>query len=259
MLDEIKKHLNFNRLVILVFVVVGFVIYGNTLVNQMFWDDFDFILNNQYIRDWQYLPNFFSQNVIAGAGLASNYWRPVLQIVFSFEWHTWGDFAPGYHFVNIVFHITDAVLLFFVLNLIFQKKWLSAVTALVFLVHPIQTEAVSYVNSLGDSLSVFWMLSGIWFYLQYLKKANRQYYFVTLFLYVLALMSKETAIIMPVALALAHFFIFPKEVAIRERLKRIAKKIWPFLLIAGMLSGWPSKSSKYTVSRVSMSRNMMRK
>ncbi|MFZ2774381.1 MAG: tetratricopeptide repeat protein [Candidatus Moraniibacteriota bacterium] len=234
MLDEIKKHLNFNRLVVLVFVVVGFVIYGNTLLNQMFWDDFDFILNNLYLRDWQYLPNFFSENVIAGAGLASNYWRPVLQIVFSFEWHTWGDFAPAYHFVNIIFHVSDATLLYFVLNLIFKKKWLSVVTALVFLVHPLQTEAVSYVNSLGDSLSVFWMLGGTWFYLKYLENANRQYYCVSAFFYILALMSKETAIIMPALLALAHFFVFPKEIAIGERAKKIVKKIWPFFLMAGI-------------------------
>ena len=234
MLDEIKKHLNFNRLVVLVFIATGFVIYGNTLANQMFWDDFDFILNNLYLRDWQYLPNFFSENVIAGAGLMSNYWRPVLQIVFSFEWHTWGDFAPGYHFVNIIFHITDAVLLFFVLNLIFKKKWLSVVTALVFLVHPLQTEAVSYVNSLGDSLSVFWMLGGTWFYLKYLENANRQYYYVSAFFYILALMSKETAIIMPALLALAHFFVFAKEIAVGERAKKIAKEVWPFLLMAGI-------------------------
>jgi len=149
-----------NYLVILLLVVVGFVLYANTFQNQMFWDDDDGILKNQFIQNWQYFPKYFSENLIAGAGLLSNYWRPILLTVFSLEWHLWENWAPGYHFVNTSFHITDAVLLFFILLYIFKNRWLAIFTALVFLVHPLQTEAVAYVSGLGDSLSVFFIFLG---------------------------------------------------------------------------------------------------
>jgi len=161
------KKPNSYYLVILLLVVVGFVLYTNSFPNQMFWDDDDCILKNQFIQNWQYFPKYFSENLIAGAGLLSNYWRPILLTAFSLEWHLWKDWAPGYHFVNTSFHITDAILLFFILLYIFKNRWLAFFTALVFLVHPLQTEAVTYVSGLGDSLSVFFMFLGILFYLKF--------------------------------------------------------------------------------------------
>ena len=95
---------------------IGFILYANTLGNQMFWDDFDFILNNQYVHDWQYIPKYFSENIIAGANFVSNYWRPVLLLVFSIEYHLWSSNPIGYHLVNMLFHIADVVLIFFLLN-----------------------------------------------------------------------------------------------------------------------------------------------
>src|SRR3989338_5256998 len=154
-----EKWLSFYRklpttaLSIFLLVVLGFSSYTNTFQNEMFWDDDDGILKNQFVKDWQYFPKYFSENLIAGAGLESNYWRPALLSVFSLEWHLWGNSAPGYHFVNTSFHIADAILLFLILLYLFKSRPLALLTSLVFLVHPLQTEAVTYVSGLGDSLS----------------------------------------------------------------------------------------------------------
>jgi tetratricopeptide (TPR) repeat protein len=218
-------------LIISLFVIIGFALYANTFQNQMFWDDNDFILNNQFIKNWQYFPKLFSENVIAGAGLLSNYWRPILLCVFSIEWHLWKDWAPGYHFVNTSFHIIDAILLFLILFYIFKNRWLALLTALIFLVHPLQTEAVTYVNSLGDSLSVFFIFLGILLYLKF------RLYFLSFLMYILALMSKETAIVMPAFIFIADFFFLSssqRELSLKEKLKTAVKTIWPFLILAGV-------------------------
>ncbi|MGC8867035.1 MAG: hypothetical protein ACP5PA_02335, partial [Elusimicrobiales bacterium] len=94
-----------NRYFIILFIVVGFILYANSFQNQMFWDDDDFILKNRFIKDWRYLPKYFSENIIAGSGLLSDYWRPMLLIIFCLEWHLWKDWSFGYHFVNTSFHI----------------------------------------------------------------------------------------------------------------------------------------------------------
>ena len=134
------------KLVVLLLIVIGFVLYTNSFSNQMFWDDDDIILKNQFIQNWRYFPKYFSENLIAGAGLLSDYWRPMLLSVFSLEWKMWEDWQIGYHFVNTSFHIIDAILLFFILFYVFKKPTLAAFTALLFLVHP-------FINFFGQILS----------------------------------------------------------------------------------------------------------
>lgn len=231
----------FNIYAIILLVILGFALYINTFQNEMFWDDIQFILINQYIKDWQYFPKYFSENIIAGAGYISNYWRPMLLSVFSIEWHLWKDSAPEYHFVNTSFHIIDAILLFFILFYIFRKRWLALLTAIVFLIHPLQTEAVTYVNSLGDSLSVFFIFLGILFYLKFRfsdKKALQSgAYFLAFIMYIFALMSKETAIVMPAFIFIADFLSLDngsQKHSLKEKLKAAGKAIWPFLVLTGI-------------------------
>lgn len=239
LLPSFAKKYDRNCLVILLLVVAGFALYSGTFQNQMFWDDNDSILNNQFIQNWQYIPQYFSENLIAGANFLSNYWRPALLSVFSLEWHLWGDWAPGYHFVNTSFHIADASLLFFILLYIFRNRLLAALASIVFLVHPLQTEAVTYVSGLGDSLSVFFIFLGILFYLKFRVSGVSQYkswhYGLSLLMYVFALMSKETAIIMPALIFIAGFFS-PENgepLPLKQKLLREWQAIWPFLAVAG--------------------------
>lgn len=224
--------------IILLFSVAGFIAYANTFQNKMFWDDNDFILNNAYIKDWGYFPKYFTENVIAGAGFLSNYWRPALLFVFSLEWHLWESWETGYHLVNASFHIANAILLFAILFYIFRKHVPAIFTALIFLLHPVQTEAVAYVNSLGDSLSVFFIFLGIIFYLKFRASQKTplysHFYFLTLLMYILALMSKETAIIMPALVFIADFFFQNQngEFSLKEKIKEGWRTIWPLLTLA---------------------------
>ncbi len=216
--------------------VIGFVVYVNVLPNKMFWDDDDFILNNEFIKDWRYFPELFSENVIAGAGLSSDYWRPALLSFFSVEWHLWRDWAPGYHLMGIVFHLANAVLLFFILYFLFKRKGLAGLTSLVFVLHPLQTEAVSYAAGLGDPLHVFFMFSGILLFMQARDKKGSALsslcYWASFVMYALALMSKEIAIVMPGLIFLADIFYKQKE-EILPRIKQSIIRILPFVVLAG--------------------------
>lgn len=225
----------------IVLIFVGVAVYANAFHNQMFWDDNDSILNNLYVHDWNYLLKYFTENLIAGAGFFSNFWRPILLSVFSLEWHLWDEWPAGYHFVSTAFHIANAILIFQILLTIFQKRRVAILTALIFLVHPLQTEAVTYIAGMADPLSVFFMLLGIHFFLKFriskLLPTQNNFYFLSLLAYVLALMSKETAIIMPALIVIADFFLAREgagQITFREKAKETAKAVWPFLLIAGL-------------------------
>lgn len=231
--------------------VVGMALYATSFGNAMFWDDDDFILRNRYIQDVQYLPQLFTENVIAGSGLVSDYWRPVLLLVFSAEWYAWGDAPAGWHAVNAAFHAANGVLLFFLLLWVF--RWLGASgkdepkrphtymqaaasgVALLFLVHPVQVEAVAYVNSLGDSLSTFFLLASLLLYTEYLTQLRSGYYAAAVALYPLALMSKETAIVLPgLALVADALFVLPSAQlsAVRRWARGAVGRMAPFAVLA---------------------------
>jgi len=155
-----KIHLS-NAFLAVTLAVVPIIVYFSSFANKMFWDDNDFILNNLYVKSWSLYGHIWKENIVAGAGLVSNYFRPVLATFFAIEWHQWQTWAPGWHMVNTSFHAADAVLLFFILLILFKKRWLAFGTAIIFALHPVQTEAVTYVNSLGDSLSVYLIFAGL--------------------------------------------------------------------------------------------------
>lgn len=211
----------------------GIFLYLNTLENQLFWDDEDSILNNAYVHDLQFVPNFFTENLIAGSGLGSNYWRPVLLLVFSAEWHLWRENPIGYHLVNMLFHAANGILVFVFLSRLLKRKSLPFIVALVFLVHPLQTEAVTYVSGLGDPLSACFLLLSLIVYLQWRTKPRFTSlpFFLSAIFFSLALMSKEITIVLP-GLLLAVEFFFPQEMRARQQIAASAKRIAPFAVLA---------------------------
>ena len=98
------------------FLIIGLAIYGNSFDNQLFWDDDDNIINNVYIKDWRYLPNFFTESLISGAGQVSNYWRPLLLMSFAIDYRLWGLAPFGFHLTNVLLHLIAAWLIFLLLN-----------------------------------------------------------------------------------------------------------------------------------------------
>lgn len=219
---------------------IGILIYANSFGNKMFWDDNDGILQNTYVHNFQ-IGKFFSENLIAGAGLESNYWRPLLLITYAIEWKLWGEWAPGYHMVNTLLHIGNALLIFLLFLRLFKKSFfISFFPALIFLVHPLQTEAVTYVSGRGDLLSFFLMLIGAIAYLSYKENENENkkilYYGAVMFAFVFALLSKDRAVIFPAFLLLIDVwsYIKTKKIPTKEDLKNVALTIFPFFIIAGI-------------------------
>jgi tetratricopeptide (TPR) repeat protein len=228
-------------------VLVGLLLYVDSWFNQLFWDDFDSIVNNQYIRSWQYLPKYFSENLTAGAGIRDNYWRPLLLISFSIDYFIGGLTPFWYHLQNTFWHILSAVLVFdLVQRLVYWKEikgnaevdeqaalkinGIALVTALIFLVHPLQTEAVTYVAGRADPMYAAMMLGSLVMLVRFMTEREIQssqgtlgnvcvmdvlrnknfsgkfikvdwsagkYYFYSLGLLVLALLVKERSIVFP--------------------------------------------------------------
>ena len=99
-------------------VVVGFYLYSFNLNNQLFWDDEDWIVNNPYVQSfsWSNVKFIFSHSALSGIGLVSNYYRPFLFLTFMANYIISGTAPIAYHLVNNFVHITNAVLMFFIID-----------------------------------------------------------------------------------------------------------------------------------------------
>ena len=199
----IKKALPYTLLMLAVMAV-----YANSLWGKFVWDDDYGIVLNSSVRDFGSLFSFFNNQMYAGAGMNSNYWRPMLLIIFSFQWHTFGTWFPAYHILNVALHGINACLIFFLFRKIFKRRNIAFFSALVFAVHPLNTEAIAYISGLADPLAVFFMLMGtIWYVRARNDEENRRLLLLGTFLaFILALMSKESAIVMPGLLLLSDIF-----------------------------------------------------
>lgn len=199
----------------------------------MLWDDEVLILKNKYIQDWQYIGNYFSEGWRAGAGEFSQYfWRPLPLLIFSLQWHLWQDWVIPYHALNIALHIFNAVLLYFLLSRLLpaikNQRFIAAAIASIFLVHPIQTEVVTFISGLPYPLAFAFMLLGAFLYLE---KDRRLHYWLSLGMFALALLSKEGAIIFPILLALIEFFFLNPAAVGVQKIKQIIKNLWPFFIL----------------------------
>lgn len=134
------------------------------------WDDQQFVTENQTIQSFS-IPQMFTESTTAGGGITSNYYRPLTSISFAIDAGWWGNNPIGFHLTNLVLHLTAGLLLFWLLtNLGLSNRWRLWVTAF-FLLHPVQTEAVAYISSRGDSLSTVFLLFGLnSFWLSFQKK-----------------------------------------------------------------------------------------
>jgi tetratricopeptide (TPR) repeat protein len=131
-------------------------------------------------------------------------------------------------------HIASTVVLYLLLNRLTTRSLIALLVVLLFLAHPIQTEAVVYVNSLGDSLSTLFIFSGLLFFIRSRQENSRWDGWAAVLMFPLALMSKETGIILCALLPLTDFLVLSRETDFLRRLKETLRRAWPFLAIAGV-------------------------
>lgn len=223
-MDQFKR--NFSFYVALILLGVG--VYAFNLHGSLFWDDADWILNNVSLHalTWGNIKFIFSHDVLAGIGQVSNYYRPFLFLTFLANYLISGTDPILYHIVSNSIHILNACLIFYLLVRWFGSKRIAFLATLLFLIHPLQTEAVAYISGRGDPLSIFFVLVGITLYL---NKHHWWAYGAA----ILAILSRETAVLFPAYLGVI-LMAFEYKGLIWERFKKSFVDILPFVGISAV-------------------------
>lgn len=190
-----------NTLIALTIILVCFLCFANSLLGEFISDDKTLILNKYNIKSLYYIPTLFSENYFGKNDPAGGY-RPLTNLTFALNFALNKLDPYGYHLANIFIHIINCFLIYWLCNNYSKIKLLSVLTALFFAAHPVHGEVVGMICGRSDLLATMFLL-GAWIF--YIKSSQNNYmYAFSLISYFLALLSKETGIVLVGMLLLAQ-------------------------------------------------------
>ena len=136
----------------------------------------------------------------------SPYWHPVTWLSHMLDVQMYGMNPAGHHLTNLVLHLANTLLLFWVLLLLTGGLWRSALVAALFGLHPLHVESVAWIAERKDVLSTFfWMLTML-AYARYAKSPRLSRYIGVPLLFAVGLMSKPMLVTLPFALLLLDYW-----------------------------------------------------
>ncbi len=197
---------------ILLISILGLVVYANSLLGEFVWDDIYLVKNNQLIQTWTNLPQIFAKDIGSGASISYYFYRPLQIFTYMLDYSCWDLNTIGYHLTNIILHILAALCIYWLITILFSDRRLSLLTALFFVVHPIHTEAVTYISGRTDPLGSLFVLLAFIFYIKYNQKQTIGSYLAVILCYLLSLLSRENSLILPLLLLLCYHFVLKKRV-----------------------------------------------
>lgn len=195
---------------ILFIALVVVVIYANSLKSDFAWDDTFLIVENPYIKNWQSLDVVFSEHVYYGANKTSNYYRPLQLVSYIVDYSLWKLNPAGYHLTNLCLHAISSILVYIFIIAVFGSSGIAFLTALLFASAPVISSATYFIASRADLLAAFFILLSILAFIKYYRQKKRLPYVASLACFILALLSRESAIVLPFLVALVFFKISSK-------------------------------------------------
>ncbi|MGH7178502.1 MAG: tetratricopeptide repeat protein [Tepidisphaeraceae bacterium] len=131
-----------------------------------------------------------------------------------------------FHALNLTLHVLSALVVFVILRRLFTRDWVACAGALMFALHPIQVEPVAWVSGLKDVLCGLLCLVAIWQYIRFATARSAPSYALALLAFVCAMLSKPTAVVLPVALLIID------RAMLRREWRDVARGVVPCFILA---------------------------
>jgi Flp pilus assembly protein TadD len=213
------------------------VVYLPALRGDFVWDDFLLITGNPLLQNFSGLVEIWS------GGRTADYF-PLTNTIFWIEHHLFGANATGYHAVNILLQIANALLVWRLLTrLNIPGAWLAG---LIFGIHPVHVASVAWISELKNLLAMFFALLSVLCFLELDDKRLRNSataYAASLVFFALALLSKTQVVFLPFVLMLCAWWRNKKSAGTKttQDLRRNVIRSWPFFALAivlGLVTMW---------------------
>ncbi|OGC43626.1 hypothetical protein A2Y85_04170 [candidate division WOR-3 bacterium RBG_13_43_14] len=207
--------------IILINVIALYPCLNNGFVN---WDDNEYVVYNTDIRELNRdtIKRIFSSHY-QGAFV------PLTILTFALEYKIAGINPQIYHATNLILHILNSLMVFWLVMLLFENPLIALITAVFFSIHPLQVEPVAWVTGRKDLLYSIFYLGACITYIYYFLNKRIMLYIISALIFTFSMLSKPFAITLPLLL-----FTFDYQLKRRFDLSSFLEKL-PFLVLAVLL------------------------
>lgn len=182
------------------------------------WDDPEMVFANKDVQNFN-VQALFTKHYVG------NY-IPVTMTLHAIGWLLFEDNEWGHHIINISFHLFNGVLVYYAGRKLFKNDLIANIAAVVFLLHPLQVESVGWIGELKNVLAATFYLLSLLAYINFNEIGHKRFYLFSFLYFILACLSKSSAVVLPVIFMAIDFFLH-KKINLNSFLNKI-----PFVAIA---------------------------
>ncbi len=165
-------------------------------------DDDIYIVDNSHVAK-----GITGSNIIwAFTSVDASNWHPITWLSHMADAQLYGMKPRGHHLTNVVIHAVSALLLFLLFSRLTGSPWQSSFVAALFALHPLHVESVAWVAERKDVVSAFFWFLTLHLYSEYVAERKLALYLLSLFSFVLGLMSKPMLVSLPLVMMLMDFW-----------------------------------------------------
>lgn len=187
------------------------------------WDDGEYVLDNPRVHGL----SVGNLKLIFFSAYFSNY-APLHLLSYAIDFSIWGLSPKGFHLTNILIHALNSALVFLLARRVTGDGFASFVAAALFAWHPLNVENAAWVSERKTLLTAAFSFGSILAYISFRDRGRYSLYAASLFLFILALLSKPLAVVLPLSLAAYDIFLRKETKALKWSL--------PFFAFAGALA-----------------------
>ncbi|MBI3501935.1 MAG: tetratricopeptide repeat protein [Bacteroidetes bacterium] len=167
-------------------------------------DDTNYIIDNPVVK------NINAENIkaIFSKQFVGNY-QPLTMLSYMVDYKFFGLNPFGWHLINLIFYLLCVALVFLIAEKFSAHKPIAFITSLLFGIHTLHVESVTWISERKDVLYGFLFLWSLYLYILHAKQDKRfsKYFFFSLFLFVLSILSKAQAVVLPVLFFAVDFLM----------------------------------------------------
>ncbi|KAF0249472.1 MAG: TPR repeat-containing protein [bacterium] len=232
-----------------IFLVV--VCFASTFKYQFVYDDlFQVIEASSALGDWskenlaslfgQDIWSFFNQKFASDGKSRSQYYRPIFGLAFMVNYYYAGLNPIAWHVTSVILHIIAVLLSYQLiinsLQIIFSQNEnqlsinsIALIASICFAIHPVQSESVAWVSAYVNALNSIFIFAALIFYLK--LSTSYRWIFISSIFYILALLTKESAIVLPAILVGYEVFLTARNTTLLSKLRLAIIRLIPFIII----------------------------
>jgi protein O-mannosyl-transferase len=179
-------------------------------------------------------------------------YTPITTISYAIDYHLSGPDPFFFKLTSLLLHLLNAALLFLLARKLFKNRFTAALMALLFAVHPLNADSVSWISARSNLLSALFFILSLLFYMHCLEGKKVRFFILAAMAFLLSLLSKTAGIMLPVTMLLLDYLLHRKITArvVLEKLPLVALSLAAGLAALYFRSdaGTPQSIMEYTLS-----------